>query len=70
VDDEISEVIYKEPSEQSIKEAAKKQGVISLQEDGILKAISGITTLEEVQRITGQIPWLKGSKKSEAESTL
>ena len=70
VDDEISEVIYKEPSEQSIKEAAKKQGVISLQEDGILKAISGITTLEEVQRITRQIPWLKGSKKSEAESTL
>lgn len=70
VDDEISEVIYKEPSEQSIKDAAKKQGVVSLQEDGILKAILGITTLEEVQRITGPIPWLKENREDEADSTL
>lgn len=38
-----------------IMEAAKKEGMIEMQEDGILKALKGITSLEEVRRVTGEI---------------
>jgi len=36
----------------TIKEAARKAGMRTLQEDGIAKALAGITTLEEVLRVT------------------
>lgn len=35
-----------------VKEEIKKQGMISLKRDGILKALEGLTTIEEVMRAT------------------
>ncbi len=51
VDDEIEQLIFKHPSGTEIKNAAKKQGILNMQQDGILKVISGITSLEELGRI-------------------
>jgi type II secretory ATPase GspE/PulE/Tfp pilus assembly ATPase PilB-like protein len=49
---ELEEIILKEPSESKILEVAKKQGMITMRQDGILKVLSGITTIEEVLRET------------------
>ncbi len=48
---ELSEVILKEPSESRITEEAKKQGMLTMKQDGILKVLGGITTIEEVLRV-------------------
>jgi len=39
-------------NEGSIKEAALKQGMLSMKQDGILKVLKGITSLSEVERVT------------------
>jgi type II secretory ATPase GspE/PulE/Tfp pilus assembly ATPase PilB-like protein len=36
---------------QAIEAAAKAQGMVTLEQDGILKAIEGLTTIEEVNRV-------------------
>ena len=35
-----------------MKELAKKQGMITMVQDGLLKAIEGVTTVKEVFRVT------------------
>lgn len=54
---EMEELINKETSEVKINEFAKKQGMTTLQEDGILKTITGVTTFDEVESVTGPIDW-------------
>lgn len=55
----MEQLIYKNPTEIELKEAARKEGMVALQEDGILKALQGITSFEEVERLTGPIPWVE-----------
>ena len=52
---EVERLIYEEPNEIHLAELARKEGMVTMQEDGILKALQGITTLEEVERVTGPI---------------
>ena len=47
---QLEEIILKEPSETRIKEEAKRQGATSMLQDGITKALRGIVGLEEVRR--------------------
>ena len=47
----LSEVILGEPSEQKIETEAKKQGIVTMKQDGIIKAVQGMTTVEEVLRV-------------------
>lgn len=49
--DQLSEIILKEPSEVNIEEEAKRQGMVTMKQDGILKVLEGITTIEEVLRV-------------------
>ena len=49
---EISSLIFKNSSEDIILEQAKKQGMITMRQDGFIKVIRGITTLEEALRAT------------------
>lgn len=44
-------------TEKRIEEAALEQGFVPLQVDGILKALTGVTSLEEVERVTGPLQW-------------
>jgi len=55
---EMEELITQEASEVKINEFAKQQGMVTMQEDGILKTISGATTFDEVEAVTGPIEWL------------
>jgi len=49
---QIREMTFKGESTQMIRRLARKQGMRTLFEDGIIKAIKGQTTLDEVLRIT------------------
>jgi type II secretory ATPase GspE/PulE/Tfp pilus assembly ATPase PilB-like protein len=51
LDHEMKKMIANNASELEIKEAAKKKGMKTMLEDGLLKARQGITTLEEVMRL-------------------
>lgn len=51
----LSGLIDKDISETAIRNFALKNGLVEMQADGILKAIAGITTLEEVEAATGQL---------------
>ncbi|MBD3156329.1 type II secretion system protein GspE, partial [Candidatus Peregrinibacteria bacterium] len=52
-DYEIRDMILKEESSNNILLAARRKGLLTMREDGILKVLEGITTLEEVFRVTG-----------------
>lgn len=52
VDKPIEELIVKEVSASSIAKKAIENGMLTLKQDGILKVLKGITTLEEVWRVT------------------
>jgi type II secretory ATPase GspE/PulE/Tfp pilus assembly ATPase PilB-like protein len=47
----IEEVITKNPSEREIRKAAEDQHILTLEQDGIIKILSGQTTLEELSRV-------------------
>ncbi|MES2007197.1 MAG: type II/IV secretion system protein [Patescibacteria group bacterium] len=51
MDQAIEEILRTSPSERDIKAAAKSQGVPSMQEDGVLKMLRGVTSLDELKRV-------------------
>ena len=53
IDDALSECILSGASMQKLLKTARKQGFMTLIEDGILKARSGVTSLTEVFRVCG-----------------
>ena len=52
VSPKIRELILNNAQEHSIKQTARLEGMQTLREDGIAKAQNGITSLEEVIRVT------------------
>jgi type II secretory ATPase GspE/PulE/Tfp pilus assembly ATPase PilB-like protein len=52
VDDTIETLIFKQASTVEIKKAAMEQGMVTMQQDGVVKALEGITDLAEVWRVT------------------
>ncbi len=52
LDESIQTLIYERSSATSVRERARTLGMRTLREDGLRKAASGMTTLEEVIRIT------------------
>tara|TARA_B100001146_G_scaffold217666_1_gene222494 strand:- start:2471 stop:4234 length:1764 start_codon:yes stop_codon:yes gene_type:complete len=52
VNQEIQKMIVKHATSAEIQQKAVSQGMITMRQDGYLKALSGITTLEEVNRVT------------------
>ena len=51
VTEEIQNLIVKQATSAEIQRMAVQQGMITMRQDGYLKALSGITTLEEVNRV-------------------
>lgn len=49
---EIQDLIVKRATSQDIQDQAEKQGMILMWEDGFIKAVLGITTIEEILRVT------------------
>jgi general secretion pathway protein E len=52
VDDDIKELTIRRSASHIIQEAAIERGMSTLTEDGLHKALTGLTTLEEVCRVT------------------
>jgi len=50
-DPKIESAIELNPSEREIWAAAKGQGLLTMKQDGILKVLSGITSLQELERV-------------------
>lgn len=47
----LEKIILKEPSEATIREEADRQGMVNMKQDGMLKVLEGVTSLEEVLRV-------------------
>ncbi len=48
---ELAAIVLKEPAENIIFEEAIRQGMITMKQDGIIKVLDGLTTIEEVLRV-------------------
>lgn len=44
----LEELIMKDPNETKIAEEAKRQGMVTMRQDGVLKALEGLVSLEEI----------------------
>lgn len=53
MDDQLAEFLKGGPSESEIQKEVVRQGTLTMAQDGVLKALSGITTVAEVQRVVG-----------------
>ncbi|OGZ32318.1 MAG: hypothetical protein A3H02_00940 [Candidatus Niyogibacteria bacterium RIFCSPLOWO2_12_FULL_41_13] len=53
IDNEVEKLIMKGPSEADMREFLKKQEMLTMFEDGILKILKGLTSFEEVVRVVG-----------------
>jgi len=49
---ELEQIILSQPSQEKLLAEAKRQGMITLQQDGIIKVLEGMISLEEVLSIT------------------
>ncbi len=50
-DEAIEKIMPENPSEREIKKLAHNQGILSMRQDGVIKILNGITSLEEVQSV-------------------
>lgn len=50
-DEAVEKIIPNNPSEREIKKVAEHQGILDMKEDGIIKVLQGITSLEEVRSV-------------------
>jgi general secretion pathway protein E len=51
IDNDVEEVVIRDPREHLILEAARHQKIPTMAEDGITKVLRGITSLEELERV-------------------
>lgn len=55
VDEDIQKMIISHSTANEIMRLAKTKGTVTMRQDGILKALSGITSLEEVNRVASDL---------------
>ncbi len=55
INEEIQSLILNQATSSQIQKAAIKQGMVTLKQDGYLKALKGITTLDEVNRVASDM---------------
>ncbi len=50
--DEIKNLVLEQKSVAHLREQARKEGMINMKQDGLIKVLKGVTTIEEVIRVT------------------
>ncbi|MFO0718610.1 MAG: ATPase, T2SS/T4P/T4SS family [Candidatus Paceibacterota bacterium] len=50
-DQNIEKIVQENPSEREIKKAAVPQHILDMQQDGIIKILQGMTSMDELQRV-------------------
>lgn len=53
INQDIENIVSSNPSERDIENVAKNQGIMTLEEDAIVKVLSGITSFDELERVVG-----------------
>jgi type II secretory ATPase GspE/PulE/Tfp pilus assembly ATPase PilB-like protein len=51
MDAEVNKVVEMGSSAQEIKTAALPQGLLTMAQDGVIKALQGVTSIEELERV-------------------
>jgi type IV pilus assembly protein PilB len=54
VDNEMEKFILTSPSIADLREKAVKKGMVTMKQDGLIKVLKGVTTIEEVKRVAGE----------------
>lgn len=54
VNNRLKEMILEKASEQELKKVATDEGMITMEEDGVVKVLAGITTVSEIVRVVNQ----------------
>jgi len=70
ISEEIEKLILDMASEADITKEALEEGMITMTQDGILKALDGITSMEEVFSVTGQTDFLEAIYEKLMEQSL
>jgi type IV pilus assembly protein PilB len=55
VDEDIQKLIISHATSAEVMRMAKEKGTVTMRQDGMLKALSGITTMEEVNRVASDL---------------
>ena len=55
ISEKIEEAILSYPSVSKMRKIGIEEGMITIQQDGLLRVIEGMTTFEELQRVTGPL---------------
>ena len=51
INNEVEKIFEQNPDEKIIESIFKQQGILTLKQDGIIKALNGLTTIEELKRV-------------------
>ncbi len=52
--EEIKSALSEKTSEHEVRQLAKQQGMVTIKQDGALKVLDGMTTVEEIKRVAGE----------------
>ena len=70
ISETIENLILEMASESEIAKAALEEGMVTMTQDGILKALDGTTSMEEIWRVTGQSEFLENIYEKLMEQSL
>ncbi len=70
INEEIEKLLMNMAGETEITMAALEGGMITMLQDGILKAVEGITSIDEIRRVTGEGDFLQGIYEKLMAQTL
>jgi len=54
INDQLESLIVKKPSVPEIKKILAENGMITMFQDGVIKVLKQITTIEEIERVTSE----------------
>ena len=54
VTEAIQQLILKQATSSEIQRVAQSEGMITMRQDGYLKALAGLTTIDEVNRVAAE----------------
>jgi type IV pilus assembly protein PilB len=52
IGDDVVNLLGDRVEEEELRKVAKKQGMLTMKQDGVVKVLQGVTTLEEIERVT------------------
>ena len=55
MDDDIQKMIISHATSSEIMKLAKSKGTLTMRQDGMMKALTGITTVSEVNRVASDL---------------